>query len=411
MSKERKAKVAKKVAERNYKIDDVGSGIASPAPLKDMHARIPKMDGITAPASVMNEAGIKRPAAERPEGNLIPTDALKAKLPTKATAMTETGIASPAKAEAKPYTLSDMLAEQRKTVEKEKTDAVKMQKYYALTDVFNALGKMGGTVIGGAIGGNVMDSAPIIEAYQPNRGYINAFEKAKQANDRIRALDEKSFQLALRDEDRSYKQQEDKLNREWQKQMTDYKNAIDRANADRDYERSRQLKEDLANLQHQHDMELQRLKNQNRASEQAGSRANMQFQYDLYNRPIQVAFDDGTAVEVTDNQYKGLFNYLNGKTIGGKVVNKDSFDTVLRENPKIVNDYLKLFGGGASTAATTPNPNGVASKTESAKLPVHATGYAVARDAYNSWVEETPKNLVEANPDTIGFNIFSYERK
>ena len=105
----------------------------------------------------------------------------------------------------------DIMKERRKGLVKEKTDAEKMQRYHALTDVFNAFGKMGGAAVGGAIGGDALVGASAKE-YQPNRGYLDAIEKAKAANDRIRALDDtgSQFQLnkQLRDEQRDY---EDKV--------------------------------------------------------------------------------------------------------------------------------------------------------------------------------------------------------
>ena len=105
----------------------------------------------------------------------------------------------------------DIMKERRKGLVKEKTDAEKMQRYHALTDVFNAFGKMGGAAVGGAIGGDALVGASAKE-YQPNRGYLDAIEKAKAANDRIRALDDTGFQFQLnkqlRDEQRDY---EDKV--------------------------------------------------------------------------------------------------------------------------------------------------------------------------------------------------------
>lgn len=115
------------------------------------------------------------------------------------------------KAEQKPTTWEDIMKERRKELVKEKTDAQKMQRYHALTDVFNAFGRMGGAAVGGAIGGDALVGASAKE-YQPNRGYLDAIEKAKAANDRIRALDDTGFQFQLnkqlRDEQREY---EDKL--------------------------------------------------------------------------------------------------------------------------------------------------------------------------------------------------------
>ena len=264
----------------------------------------------------------------------------------------------------KAPTLSDMLASQRKTAVQEKTDAAKMQKYYALTDVLGALGNMGGVAVGGAIGGNMMDSAPIVGEYKESRGYLNAFEKAKQANARLRELDNTQYQLAARDEERSYKQQQDKLNRDYQRKLIDYKNQIDRANADRDYERSKELKIAIADMEQKHKKEIAelnnkyeqenlKLKNQYRQSEQAGSRANMQYQHDLYNT-VPLAFNDGTGIRMSKNDYEGLLKFFNGKKIGNVTVNKDNIDTFLRDNPKLVNDYITAIGGASVADNTKP---------------------------------------------------------
>lgn len=309
----------------------------------------------------------------------------------------------------KTPTLFDMLAGQKKTVEKEQTDAALMQKYYALSDAFNALGKMGGAAIGGAIGGNMMDSAPIVGEYKENRGYITAFEKAKQANARLRELDNMQYQLAVRDEERSYKQQVDKLNREYQKQLIDYKNQVDRANADRDYERSKELKMAIAEMEQKHKKEIAelnnkyeqenlKLKNQYRQSEQAGSRANMQYQHDLYNS-VPLAFNDGTGIRMSKNDYEGLLRFFNGKKIGNVTVNKDNIDTFLRDNPKLVNDYITAVGG-ASVAGTTKTKD--VNNTESTKTdePTSFLGFSIpynGLDAYSQFSK--PYNLVEVNPE------------
>lgn len=262
----------------------------------------------------------------------------------------------------KTPTLFDMLVGQKKTVEKEQTDAALMQKYYALSDAFNALGKMGGAAIGGAIGGNMMDSAPIVGEYKENRGYITAFEKAKQANARLRELDNMQYQLAVRDEERSYKQQVDKLNREYQKQLIDYKNQVDRANADRDYERSKELKMAIAEMEQKHKKEIAelnnkyeqenlKLKSQYRQSEQAGSRANMQ----LYNS-VPLVFNDGTGIRMSKNDYEGLLRFLMGKPYNGGKINKDNINAFIRENPKMVNDYITATGGASITEGSKPKP-------------------------------------------------------
>ena len=120
--------------------------------------------------------------------------------------VTASEVSNPVKEEAAkrngPSTFQDLLAAQRQEALKEKTDAAKMQQYYALADVFNSIGKLGGSAVGGAIGGNAGESAPAVDPYKESRGYIAAFEKAKQANDRLKAIDDKAFNLAVKQEER-----------------------------------------------------------------------------------------------------------------------------------------------------------------------------------------------------------------
>ena len=320
-------------------------------------------------------------------------------------------------------TLSDILAEQRQKAEQEKTDAAKMQKYYALADAFSALGKMGGAAIGGAIGGNMMDSAPIVGEYKPSRGYLDAIEKTKKANDRLKALDEKEFNLAVRDEERSYKQQIDKLNRDYQKIMVDYKNQIDRANAEQDFARKKELMEEQARveqemkeknleLQHKYEMETLGLKNKYRQSEQAGSRANMQFQHDLYNS-IPIAFENGTGIKMPKNEYEAMLKFFKGRKIGGVTIDDKNIDSFISKNPQLVNDFITAIGGKGSVSSQNteaPNQSKPTAKTEQ----IYHTGYAVpmgSMDAYNQYKATSPMNLVETevNLEEIKKGIADYK--
>lgn len=345
-------------------------------------------------------------ASETPQNNLLPE---MKEIRGSAVANTQAGLAT-----TKAPSLSDLLAEQRKNIVKDKTDAIKMQKYYALTDALGALGKIGGTAIGGAIGGNVMDSAPIVGEYKESRGYLDAFERAKQANDRLRALDDKQFQLAMRDEDRSYQQQQAKLNRLHQMQMIDYQNRINRANADKDFERKKQLEDERLAKQQAHDKEMAelrnkfneseiRLKNQYNQQSSANSRANIKFQHDLYNT-VPIAFDNGTGIKVSKADYEGLQTFLIGKKFGNTTVSKDNFGAFLRQNPKIVSEYLSLFStSGAEETPATPTSKTPTSKTEAGKESTANKASSVPTqgmkfnglDAFRQWAESTPSNIVE----------------
>ena len=278
----------------------------------------------------------------------------------------------------KPKTLSDYLEEQRKSLTKDKTDAVKMQKYHALSDVFNALGKMGGAAIGGAIGGNMLDSAPNVGEYKESRGYLDAFENAKKANERLRALDVQEFQLAYdkrkRDEDRAYdkqtreaerayKRESDRLNREWTAEQNRITREWQKAVADQDFERQAELKKELARMEQNFKLQYQSINN---AHEEALKRIGMetvQAQYDLYNPKSPVMFDDGRVVNLTKNQKENLLENFKGKTIGGIEIDENNIDIVLRSNPDAFSGYFDLIGVKPQPAAPKAAPKKNAWKT------------------------------------------------
>lgn len=274
----------------------------------------------------------------------------------KAVAQNPTGIKNPAieaaKEATKPKTLSDLLAEQRQAAIKEKTDAAKMQKYYALTDALNALGRMGGTAIGGAIGGGMLDSAPVVEAYQPSRGYLTAFEDAKRASERIKAIDDKGFQLAYskqeRDEERKARQQEAQAERNWQMTLLDYKNQIDRANAAQDFERSAKLQRELNEMKNRHEITLQNLRNKGALDEKRLGLETSKWQADVYNT-TPIRFNDGSSVKIPDNYYEAIKRSLMAMgQVDGKTIDKDNVDSFIVNNPKLVNEYLSAWGLNAS---------------------------------------------------------------
>lgn len=267
--------------------------------------------------------------------------------------------------ENKPKTLSDLLEEQRKKVETEKTDAAKMQKYYALADAFNALGKMGGAAIGGAIGGDMVGGAPTVAEYQPSKGYIDAFEKAKNANERLRALDDKEFNLAVRDEERSYNQQVAKadrdfkaqqaqLDRDWQMTFYDYKSKIEQANAQSNLKLKNDLEKELLAIENQFKAKYQAIANAHEEKLKNLSLDIVKLQNQGSNE--LVAFDDGTTMSIPESYYKSMFNYYNGREINGMQVDKDNFAEFVRKNPKHVSSFLNLFNQKlASSQPVTPN--------------------------------------------------------
>lgn len=248
----------------------------------------------------------------------------------------------------KPLTLSDLLAKQREKAIQEKTDAAKMQKYYALTDAFGTLGKIGGSVVGGAIGGNVMDSAPSVPEYKESRGYLEAFEKAKKANDRLRALDDAEYNLALRDEERTYKQQEAKLEREYRKQLADYEHQLKLAQAQKNADLELEIKTKIENLNHEHRMAQEKLKGDYAIAEKNLSKEIVTIQNNGKGASkkdyVPMAMANGKGVMIPKDYYNDMLDFYTGSEIGGEIATKDNVKALIRKNPQLVNDYLSMFG-------------------------------------------------------------------
>lgn len=294
----------------------------------------------------------------------------------KAEAQTQNGLPSPTeyaeqqaakrKSSAQKATspFSDMLAPFRESIVKEKTDALKMQKYHALADVFNALGKMGGAAVGGAIGGNMLDSAPTVGEYKESRGYLDAFERAKQANERLRDLDAKEFQLAydqkkrdeerayndkVRKEDREYKAQLDKENKEWQKTMIDYKSKIEQAAAAGNLKLKAQLESEAQAAAWQHQLKRDALLHGYDMDEKRLGQETIKLQKELYadKDSVPFAFNDGTARVIPKSYFNEMLKYYAQKgNIGGVSVDADNVADVLRDHPNLVNDFMNMFGKG-----------------------------------------------------------------
>lgn len=303
---------------------------------------------------------------------------------SKAESQTQNGLPSPTeyaeqqaakrKSSAQKATspFSDMLAPFRESIVKEKTDALKMQKYYALADVFNALGKMGGAAVGGAIGGNMLDSAPTVGEYKESRGYLDAFERAKQANERLRDLDAKEFQLAYdkkkRDEERAYsdkvRQDERAYNdkvreaeRKYQAEQKELDRQYQQALHDKDTAAQAEIKEKMATLEHSFRKEILSIQASYAAADDKRSLEYLQQQYNLYNPSQPVMFYDGSSVDMTDQQYERMKQNYIGKTVGGVKITKDNFDEFLRSHPKDFASYLKRIGVTSSDQTNVNNPS------------------------------------------------------
>ena len=302
---------------------NVDATIKAPAPIM-RDEPLEKLNSITGVAESLTPASIATPHGHMATQQNVDTEVPEEPTPTITSL------------------LSNQLEERRKAANKEKTDAVKMQKYYALTDALRSLGQMGGAIVGGAIGGNVLDSAPQVGEYKESRGYINAFEKAKQANDRLRRLDEEEFNLAVADAERNYKQQQDKLYRDFQKEMADYKAKIEQATYANNLALKSQYEAEAAEAEQQYWEERAAINHKYGMEEKEYGRGYAQYQKDLYadkdNSPI--IFKGGSIVNVPKKYHDAIRTYLMDEKIGEITVDKYNVDSVIKNNPKMVYDLL-----------------------------------------------------------------------
>lgn len=414
----RKEKVAKKNAEKQAKVV---------TPIDNQRIENKIDDKGIATAQLKKPADITLNAISNPtntQSTAVAVDKIQQKMPTGATQQKATGVSEVV---TKPLTFSDYFAKQREKLKQDKTDAEKMQKYYALTDVFNALGKMGGAAVGGAIGGNMLDSAPAVGEYQQSRGYLDAFERAKQANDRLRALDEQEFTLAYnrqqQAEERDYRHREQELDRQWQLKLYDYKTQIEQAIAEKDWARSAQLKLQMAKDEQAHAMALQRLRNSGALAEKQAGYDISKWQAETYNT-TPIGFADGTSISVPDNYYQGLVNYFLNTEWGDKRrVTKDNVTEYIKQHPKETMEFLSRFGIGGNAATVTSAPKSTQEVVESVPKGYYYNPVSdkvmISPTQTSQSAEQTQEPVVKANqkPATneqeinIGDDLLKYERK
>lgn len=254
---------------------------------------------------------------------------------------------------------SKMLEGLKTQAQQEKTDAAKMQKYYALTDALGSLGKMGGAAVGGAIGGNVWEGAPAVQPYKPNRGYIDAFEKAKDANKRINQLNDQQYQLALTLDERDYQRGKDawaqgqrekefqhtvqqakdnkewqaeqnELNRQHQEKMAYLNSQLSRAAAKENREETARIRKEMLEEQREYNLKLAEQEAQNGGNGQG----------------IPIYFNNGQGIRVSNTDYEGLKRHF----MDYDKVDEENIEQYLSDNPRLVNDYLRAFGQSFITA-------------------------------------------------------------
>lgn len=284
------------------------------------------------------------------------------------TGVTAPEMPNPVKEEAakknSPSTFQDLLAAQRQEALKEKTDAAKMQQYYALADVFNSIGKLGGSAVGGAIGGNAGESAPAVDPYKESRGYIAAFEKAKQANDRLKAIDDKEFNLAVKQEEREYnkrlreadndfKMKLTQLDQQWQKDFYDYKSKIEQAAAQGNLKLKAQLEAEAQAANQEYWKERAAISQgyqvvlKNMSADMVRTQMGLDADGKKIVKTKPFTFNNNTKADIPENLYSEMLNYFAGKgKIGEELVDNENVESVLRNHPELVNGFLRTHGYG-----------------------------------------------------------------
>lgn len=279
-----------------------------------------------------------------------------------------------------------LMKERREALKQEKTDAQKMQRYYALADALKSLGHMGGAAIGGAIGGDALAGATAPE-YKASRGYIDAFEKAKEANEALRKLDDTEFQLKYADQkaevDRKYNEKKEQISRQFQaeqarltREFQASESALNRkwqeAMQTNNLEAKAAIERDLLNLKQTFQAQLQASQ---QAHEKAIKEASERIVAMQTGKIFPFSFDNGTSIELTNTDYEGLKRKYMNKTVNGRKVTKDNFDAVIASDPDLVNSYMKSIGKEAKFIAGQPVSNTTNTSTSTPATPAGQYGY------------------------------------
>lgn len=391
------------------------------------------MPQLQAKAEVQNKTGLAGNNAMR-KGTLPQLDNIQA----KAEVQNPTGLAGN---EEKPKSWSELLEERRNALKQEKTDAIKMQKYHALSDVLKAIGQMGGAAVGGAIGGNALDSAPAVGEYKESRGYLDALERAKQANDRLRALDEQGFKLAYskqeRDEERAYAEKQkaeqraheaeqkaeeraykakmEEEDRKFQKEMADYRAKIEQAATEGNLRLKAQLEAQAAEKEYAHEaamkklsLEITRLQmGKSGSSSSASATGGIPVQTRFTGKKIPVIFKDKTMVDIPSDAYDVIKDSIMGQEIGDEFVDKDNVNRIIRDNPQLVNEYMKILGLIEPTASAQK----IGQADIETPINLNSGTYPYYQYVDNVNPANKPSNYVEANPENGTFEISGYKRK
>lgn len=330
-------------------IDQYAQDRAKIAVAQAAQPKIQAVDFNPAQAFVQNEKGLSPNAGKiKTNPSVYPT--------AQATVQNEKGIIpkEAAKPELSPW--EKMLEDKRQRYIQEKTDALKMQKYHSMGNILKSIGQMGGATIGGAIGGNVLDSMPNVGEYQQSRGYIQAFEDAKRATERLDKLDDTEFTLAynkaqrdeereyqaamkesertynylIKQEERRYNEERDALKREWELADAETKAEI----ADRMQKRKEEHEEKMAKIRHEYKMtEIESRKN----GSNGGKKENFEY----------ITYDGGTRFMIPKNLYRSmkLDAIKEGKEFeDGEPVTWENADQYLRTDHDFVSTYASGFG-------------------------------------------------------------------
>lgn len=340
-----------------------GTGVAAPSPVEQASAKLRQDANKTA------NLNVGTPSIPRVAGT---TSGVQSVTP-QTTGLTAPEMKNPVAEAAKERIekrpsfsemLSNSMAIMRQNAGKEKTDAAKMQQYYALADVFNSIGKLGGSAVGGAIGGNAGESAPAVDPYKESRGYLAAFEKAKAANERLKALDDKAYALAatqeereynkrLRDADNQFKLQLTALDHQWQKDFYDYKAKIEQAATEGNLKLKAELEAKQKEAEQKYWKERAAISQGYQVALKNMSEDIVRLQMGLDAdgkktvKTKSFTFNNNTKTDIPETLYPEMLAYFANKgKIGEELVDNENVESVLRNHPELVNGFLRVHGYG-----------------------------------------------------------------
>ena len=225
-----------------------------------------------------------------------------------------------------------MLDSRKQTVEKQRTDDVKMARYNALGNVLTSMVQPLGWAAGGSAAG--------VQPYD-NRQYIDAFNRAVKASDDLRnignAESEYRFNLANEDYKRVIAREDEARRRAYAIEDEERRNAQKEREKEQEFERKRQInQENIAGR-----------------IAVAEETAKAKYRYRINGRAASPAVTDNITKKAAEAYKSILVNYYNDVNAGLTPPQPPSYDEILRQFASREGVTLTDSTSSASTRTTS----------------------------------------------------------